>query len=124
MQKDLKSIKEAIDLKLFTIKQDVKCGFRKTVDWFNENREFAVTVAIPTAIAVVGGASKIAKSIDRKADLKREQELKDLRVYNRSTGDYLTLRRKMTAKEQVQFEARKRNGEPTAMILNEMGLLK
>ena len=119
-----RSVKDVISFKLWNLEQDIKIGVRKSVEWFNENKEFAITVAIPTAIAVVGGVNKMARSIDRKMDLKKEQELKDLRVYNRSTGDYLTLRRKMSAKEQVQFEARKRNGEPTAMILNEMGLLK
>ena len=119
-----RSVKDVISFKLWNLEQDIKIGVRKSVEWFNENKEFAITVAIPMTIAVVGGVNKMARSIDRKMDLKKEQELKDLRVYNRSTGDYLTLRRKMSAKEQVQFEARKRNGEPTAMILNEMGLLK
>lgn len=124
MQEDKRTIKEKIDFKLWNLKQDIKIGVRQSVAWFNENKEFAVTVAIPAAIAVIGGANKIAKSVDRKVDLKKEQMLKDRRVYNRSTGSHLALRRKMTAREQVEYERRKKNGEPTALILNEMGLLE
>lgn len=124
MQEDKRTIKEKIDFKLWNLKQDIKIGVRQSVVWFNENKEFAVTVAIPAVIAVVGGANKIAKSVDRKVDLKKEQMLKDRRVYNRSTGSYLALRRKMTAREQVEYERRKKNGEPIALILNEMGLLE
>ena len=121
MQEDKRTIKEKINFKLWNLKQDIKIGVSQSVEWFNENKEFAVTVAIPAAIAVVGGANKIAKSVDRKVDLKKEQMLKDRRVYNRSTGSYLALRRKMTAREQVEYERRKKNGEPIALILNEMG---
>lgn len=124
MQEDKRTIKEKIDFKLWNLKQDIKIGVSQSVAWFNENKEFAVTVAIPAAIAVIGGANKIAKSVDRKVDLKKEQMLKDRRVYNRSTGSYLALRRKMTAREQVEYERRKKNGEPIALILNEMGLLE
>lgn len=124
MQEDKRTIKEKIDFKLWNLKQDIKIGVRQSVAWFNGNKEFAVTVAIPAVLAVVGGANKIAKSVDRKVDLKKEQMLKDRRVYNRSTGNYLALRRKMTAREQVEYERRKKNGEPTALILNEMGLLE
>ena len=124
MQEDKRTIKEKINFKLWNLKQDIKIGVSQSVEWFNENKEFAVTVAIPAAIAVVGGANKIAKSVDRKVDLKKEQMLKDRRVYNRSTGSYLALRRKMTAREQVEYERRKKNGEPIALILNEMGLLE
>lgn len=124
MQEDKRTIKEKIDFKLWNLKQDIKIGVSQSVEWFNENKEFVVTVAIPAVIAVVGGANKIAKSVDRKVDLKKEQMLKDRRVYNRSTGSYLALRRKMTAREQVEYERRKKNGEPIALILNEMGLLE
>ena len=120
---DKRNFKDDLYCKMWNLEQDIKIGARKTFRWINENREFALAIGT-TAIGLISGANKIAKRIDRKVDLKKEQELKDLRVYNRSTGDYLTLRRKMSAKEQVVFETRKKSGESTAAILYDMGLLK
>ena len=118
-----KNVKDEINYWFWNLKQDVKIGIREATRWASDNREL-VAVLAPAAVGLVRGTVGLAKRIDRKADLKKEQELKDLRVYNRSVGDYLTLRRKMTAKEQIAFEARKRNGEPVAAILYDMGLLK
>ncbi len=112
-----------VKYKIWCAEQNAKIAARKSFQWVKDNKE-TLTVVIPMAIGFIGGVDKLARRVDLKRDLKKEQELKDLRVYNRSTGDYLTLRRKMTAKEQVMYEARKKNGESTASILYDMGLLK
>lgn len=120
---NIETMKQTVSFKLWNLEQDVKIGARKTWNWVVNNKETAIALGT-AAVGVIGGVDKLASRIDRKRDLKKMQELKDLRVYNRSTGNYLELRRKMTAKEQVIYEARKRNGEKAASILNDMGLLK
>jgi hypothetical protein len=73
--------------------------------------------------AAIGKTIKKWKSIQpTQAELDREW--KDLHIYDRSIGMYYPLRRKMTPRECMEFERRKRAGEPTGHILESMRLLK
>lgn len=81
---------------------------------------FSVAVIV---FAFVGNIIKKWKSIQpTQAELDREW--KDTHIYDRSLGMYYPLRRKMTPRECMEFERRKRNGEPTGHILESMRLLK
>ena len=104
----------------FEIKAQVKA--REFMNWANANKEVIIAVA-PVAIAAVKGVNGMVRTIDRKVDLRKEQQLKDLYIYDRSMGKYLKLRRKLTSREQVEFDMRKRSGESAAQILASMRLL-
>lgn len=81
------------------------------------------------ATAVILGGAAIGKLIKKWKNIQPTQaeldrEWKDLHIYDRSLGMYYPLRRKMTPRECMEFERRKRNGEPTGHILESMRLLK
>lgn len=81
------------------------------------------------ATAVILGGAAIGKLIQKWKSIQPTQaeldrEWKDLHIYDRSLGMYYPLRRKMTPRECMEFERRKRNNEPTGHILESMRLLK
>lgn len=81
------------------------------------------------ATAVILGGAAFGKLIHNWKSIQPTQaeldrEWKDLHIYDRSLGMYYPLRRKMTPRECMEFERRKRNGEPTGHILESMRLLK
>ena len=105
----------------FTIKTKVKT--REIYQWCCTHKEEAAFIAT-TGVAAVGAVSKIAHRIDHKLDLKHEQNLKDLYVYDRSLGIYHELRRKLKPSEAIEIDRRRANGESMIHILASMRLLK
>lgn len=97
----------------------IKQKFSKCVDWCCSNPE----KAIPLGIAIGGGVTKIVKSASRHAKLKEEKDLKELYVYDRSTGFYWKLKKPLTSKQQTEINLRKTNGEKLGDILNSMRIL-
>ena len=106
----------------FTIKAKVKA--REAFEWTKENKEIVIGILVPTALAVVKTVTGITKSIDRKIDLKKEQDLKDLYIYDRSLGYYHELNRKLTPSDALEIDKRRSDGESMAQILASMKLLK
>ena len=73
--------------------------------------------------AAIGKLYRKWKSIQpTQAELDREWH--ETHIYDRSLGMYFTLKRKMTPREQMEFDRRKRRGESTGDILQSMRLLK
>ncbi len=106
----------------FTIKAKVKA--HETFEWMKENKEIVGTIIVPTGIILIKTATGLVKSIDRKIDLQKEQNLKDLYIYDRSLGYYHELNRKLTPSEALEIDRRRSNGETMAQILASMKLLK
>ena len=106
----------------FTFKAKYKT--RQAIEWMKENKEITAGILVPTAIMVVKTVSGIAKTVDRKIDLKKEQDLKDLYIYDRSLGYYHELNRKLKPSEALEIDQRRSNGETMAQILASMKLLK
>ena len=106
----------------FTVKAKVKT--RETIEWIKENKEIVGTIIVPAGIVLIKTATSIGKSIDRKIDLKKEQDLKDLYIYDRSLGYYHELNRKLRPSEALEIDRRRSNGETMAQILASMKLLK
>ena len=105
----------------FTIKAKVKT--REVYQWCITHKEETAFIAT-TGIAAIGAVGKMAKRIDRKVDLKREQNLKDLYVYDRSLGIYHRLNRKLRPSEAIEIDRRRSQGESMIHILSSMRLLK
>ena len=97
---------------------------RQAIAGMKENKEITTGILIPTGIVVIKTISGIAKSVDRKIDLKKEQDLKDLYIYDRSLGYYHELNRKLKPSEALEIDQRRSNGESMAQILASMKLLK
>lgn len=115
------------------IKQDAKerwwrfegaCRYRfyACKDWAENNKELALAL-IPVGIVAIKETGKLISSIDRKIDLRKEQDLKELEVYDHSLGMYHKLKRPMTSSEKIELSIRVKNGEPKVAVLRDMGLL-
>lgn len=100
-----------------------KRGVRDGIDWAKENPGEAA-VLITAGATALAGAGKIAKSVDRKLDERRETKRRDTEKYDPVTGSWLKLKRPMTAREQVELAERRQNGESTTVVLSSMGILK
>jgi len=105
----------------FTVK--VKVKVRETYQWCCEHRDETAFI-VTTGIGAIGAITKLGRRIDHKLDLKKEQDLKDLYVYDRSLGIYHELRRKLKPSEAMEIDRRRANGESMVHILNNMRLLK
>lgn len=104
----------------FTYRTETK--IRGVANWAAQNKEVAIA-AIPFAIVGLKTAGNAVKMAARKSDLKKEQELKDLYIYDRSLGKYHKLRRSMRHSEMLELDRRKSNGESLIHILDDMRLL-
>lgn len=115
-------IKADIDQKFWEFKLNAEFKLKSLVQWCTENKELAIAM-IPVGIAAVKGVTSCVKSIDRKIDLKREQDLQDLYVYDHSLGMYHKLRRPLKPSEKIEIDRRRQEGETKIHILASMGLL-
>lgn len=79
--------------------------------------------SLAAATAGVGGLMGLIKRHDRYAALRKEQELKDRYLYDRSIGKYWKMRKTPSVGEQLEIERRKRAGESMGDILSSMRLL-
>ncbi len=121
--KTFEEVKSTVNRKWteFTVK--TKAKIHETYIWCCEHREETAFIAT-TGIAAIGAINKMARRIDHKMDLHKEQQLKDLYVYDRSLGIYHELRRKLKPSEALEIDRRRANGESMARILSNMRLLK
>lgn len=79
--------------------------------------------SLALATTAVGGLFGLVKRADRNAAIRKEQELKDRYIYDRSLGKYWKTRKVPSTGEQLEIERRKRNGESMGDILSSMRLL-
>lgn len=89
-------------------------------NFYVRNKDLVI-VAVP----VIGsGLAFLVKSGIKHANLKKQQDVKELYCYDRSLGHYWALRRELTNKEWIEIDRRKRSGEKLADILSELKVLK
>lgn len=111
-----------VDLKAFKIeakKRQIKEKVGQAWEFCKEHP--AESFALATT--AVGGLFGLAKRADRQHTLKKEQELKDRYIYDRSLGKYWKTRKTPTTGQQLEIERRKKNGESMGDILSSMRLL-
>ncbi len=106
----------------FTYRAEMK--IRDAAAWAAQNKEIAIAM-IPVALYGAKMVGNTVKSVNRKMDLKKEQELQDLYVYDHSLGMYHKLRRPMKPSEKIELDRRRNEGETKIQIqiLASMGLL-
>lgn len=105
------------------LKNKIKQTFNDGVMWVEQHKETLI-VATPLLLGAGKVVSKIGKAANKKADLNKEKDLKELYCYDRSLGHYWKLRRKLTNSEWTTIENRKKNGERLSDILNDMRVLE
>mgnify|MGYP004503689379 CR=1 FL=1 len=108
--------KQNIKNKIKDTKTKVKESGRKTLRWIDHNKEFVLMAGA----TVIGAGVKLAQARNKQ----RELDLRTNTIYDPSTGQRYRTRRAMSSSEQLEFEYRKKAGEPTGVILDDMNLLK
>lgn len=101
-------------------KEKVNVKIKNTKEWIIRNKEAIITI---TPIAI-GSVTTIAKVVNKRLNLRKQQNLQDLYCYDRSLGHYWRLRRELTNKEWLEIDRRKKNGERLSDVLSEMKVLK
>ena len=120
--KSFKQIKADVNYKIWSFKQDVKWKFERPVQWCEDNKELAIAL-VPVGIVAFKTVTKMVMSVDRKIDLKRQEDLQELYVYDHSLGVYHKLRRPLKPSEKIEIDRRRQNGESKVQILASMGVL-
>lgn len=111
------------ELKKQQFKRKVKEKIQNTVYWINENKEFLIIV-VPAASAILGGGFKVIRSISRNIALSQEKRIKDMRIYDRSMGKYIELKRPLKNADMKTILERRENGEKLSNILMDLKLIK
>lgn len=120
--KTFDEFKADVKFKIWQAKQDAKEKFDKTVKWCEDNKELAIAM-IPVGLMAAKTITNAVKSVDRKIDLKKQQDLQELYVYDHSLGVYHKLRRPLRPSEKIEIDRRRQNGESKIQILASMGVL-
>ena len=120
-------IKTKRAIKKFGRRQAFKRKMSKIGRWFIDNKEIVLVLG-PAVIGLATGVIKIGTNIikagARHINVRAEERVKEHYCYDRSLGHYWALRRKLTNKEWIEIDARKKNGERMADILNDLHVLK
>ena len=120
--KTFEDVKSDASIWWYGVKWNARKKFDATKKWCEDNTELAIAM-IPVGLVAIKTITGTVKSIDRKIDLKKEQELQELYVYDHSLGMYHKLRRPLSSNEKVEIDRRRQNGESKLQILASMGVL-
>lgn len=115
------------DFKKEEKKRERKEKFRRTICdgllWVDKNKEI-ISLAIPVAVVTVKGGTKIVSGISRNIRLHQEKVDKERRIYDRSLGKHIYLKRSLTNADMRTILERKEDGEKLSSILMDMNLIK
>ena len=109
-------------------KEQKKREFKeKIISKINSGKQFIVrnkeTIITLTPV-VITGITTVSKVVNKRINLRKEENLKDLYCYDRSLGHYWKLKRELTNDEWLEIDKRKKNGERLSDILDELKVLK
>jgi hypothetical protein len=79
-------------------------------NWCVEHPQETITL-LGLGVGLVKAGSNVYSKHQTKVNLKREEEMKSLYMYDRSKGRYQRLRHPMSPQEAIEYEERRRNGE-------------
>lgn len=109
------------------IKVFSKKTFQKAQDavkYVKDNPKEAMT-QLGVIAAVLGGTTKVIKSVNRHNRLRQEKYHREREVYDRSLNMYVTTRRKLTKKDLDRInEIKRKTGKRTSEVLSDLNLLK
>ena len=115
------------DFKKEEKKRERKEKFQRTICdgllWVDRNKEI-ISLAIPAAVVTVKGGTKIVSGISRNIRLHQEKVDKERRIYDRSLGKHIYLKRSLTNADMRTILERKEDGEKLSSILMDMNLIK
>lgn len=88
--------------------------------WCMDNKE---VVAVVGPVLLTSGV-ELVKVVTRRGTVSEQRRLKENYIYDRKSGHYYELRRKLKNREWLEFDERKNRGESVAQILQDMRVLK
>ena len=91
--------------------------------WIDRNRDL-ITLAVPAVIISVKGGTKIVSGISKNVRLHQEKVDKERRIYDRSLGKHIYLKRALKNADMKEILERRENGEKLSNILMDMNLIK
>jgi len=91
----------------------------KTADFMRENKE-VLLVVVPIGAGLV---KTVVKATVKHGNLRKEEELKERYIYDRSLGAYWKLKRKLSKKEQLEIDRQRSRGKRLGIILDDMNLI-
>lgn len=101
-------------------KEKIDTKIQNGKEWLIRNKETIIVLAP----VVIGCGTTVFKVVDKRINLRKQENLKDLYCYDRSLGHYWRLRRELSNKEWLEIDQRKKDGERLSDILSEMKVLK
>ena len=116
-------------------KNRAKNGFKKgafwiknkvdnTIEYVKSNPQGAATI-VATVTAIIGGGSKLMKSVNKHRELRQEKWHREREVYDHSTGMYLQTKRKLTKNDIVRINNLMRStGKKKSEVMHDLNLLK
>lgn len=119
---DNRTTKEKIRDTYEEVRDKAKVKTKEACDFVKDNWQTILAVSA-AAIPVATGAVKLVKSLKGSAAERHEDRMKNC-YYDPSTGLHWDLKRDLTNSERIELMSRKRNGEYTERILQDMRLLK
>lgn len=122
---DKKELKKAMkETRRKERKEERRLKVTKAKVWLYQNQNLIIFVGVPVMTTTAAAVTKAVRAVNRKANLKKEKDLKELYCYDRSLGHYWRLKRALTNAEWVEIDKRLHTGERLADILDELRVLK
>lgn len=109
--------------KIADFKNWCKVKWNKFVLFVRDNKDI-LTFVVPFITVIISGGSRIISRMIASRTVRRDIQFKERTIYDRSLGRYTELKRPLKAKESLEIERRRKNGESLNSILDDMRLLK
>ena len=100
--------------------REIKVKFQQCKKWAKANKDTLIVVA-PVALAAIGTVVKVT---GKHINLRKQDKVKNLYVYDNRLGHYWGLKRELTTREWLEIDARKDKGEKLSDILDLLKVLK
>lgn len=108
-------------------KRERKEKFQRNINngllWIENNKEI-LAIAIPAVVVTVKGGTKVVNGISKNVRLHQEKSDRERRIYDRSLGKHIYLKRPLKNAELRTILERKEDGEKLTSILMDMNLIK
>lgn len=118
----LKETAEDFKMKIRSAKYVIQTKVQDAVEWIKDHP----TESVMLATAGTAALSEVRKCVNRAhqmSDMRKEQELRDRYIYDRSSGMYLKTRKNLTQAERTEYSIRRSRGESAVDILRSLRLL-
>ena len=103
-------------------KANIRFKVQQAKDWIINNKEFLI-VATPIAIGAIAESRKVISQVSTDTNRRKEQQHRDYDVWDPSAGVQIRCKRKLSNADRIEISMRRANGESTAYILKDMGLI-